>query len=149
MERWYQAAFSKSLSPLSTRSPRPSSLTACDLRSAASLRHHKQQPCSRRPHGQAAVSERDVRSSLPSPLGYAAVSSSTGSGRLRPASDRLPESFSFRILSIDGGGIRGVIPALFLERLEARLVDALAAAPSEVAVRWQGSAARGSRTAFT
>jgi hypothetical protein len=57
---------------------------------------------------------------------------------LRPASDRHPESLSFRILSIDGGGIRGVIPALLLERLEALLGDALATASPEAAARWQG-----------
>ena len=65
------------------------------------------------------------------------MSSSTVSDRLRPASDRHPESFSFRILSVDGGGIRGVIPALILERLEALLADALATASSEAAARWE------------
>ena len=59
------------------------------------------------------------------------------SDRLRPVSDQLPESLSFRILTIDGGGIRGVIPALILERVEALLAEALAAAPSDTAARWQ------------
>jgi hypothetical protein len=56
---------------------------------------------------------------------------------VRPVSDRPPTSLAFRILSIDGGGIRGVIPALLLERLEALLGDALANAPSEIKARWQ------------
>jgi hypothetical protein len=43
---------------------------------------------------------------------------------------------SFRILSVDGGGIRGVIPALLLERFEALLADALASAPSPTKARW-------------
>jgi hypothetical protein len=60
------------------------------------------------------------------------------SDRVRTVSDRLPESFSFRILSVDGGGIRGVIPALFLAQLEALLGDALRGAPAETVARWRG-----------
>jgi uncharacterized protein len=54
------------------------------------------------------------------------VSSSKVSGGPRPASDRLPQSLTFRILSIDGGGIRGIIPARFLAALERLLGEALA-----------------------
>ncbi len=46
--------------------------------------------------------------------------------RLRPPSDRSPQPFDFRILAIDGGGIRGVIPAGFLAAFEAMLGAALA-----------------------
>ena len=76
------------------------------------------------------------------------MSSTTVSDRLRPVSDRLPESFSFRVLSVDGGGIRGVIPALLLARLEALLADALAAAQGETARRWQGVGSPRIATAF-
>jgi hypothetical protein len=82
-------------------------------------------------------------------LGYAPVSAPTVSDRLRPTSDRRPESLAFRILSVDGGGIRGVIPALLLERLEALLADALAAAPARRRCGGRGSALRGLPTAFT
>ena len=54
------------------------------------------------------------------------MSSSSISGGLRPASDRLPRSFEFRILAIDGGGIRGIIPAKVLAALEALLGQSLA-----------------------
>jgi uncharacterized protein len=54
------------------------------------------------------------------------VSSSGDLDGLRAASDRAPRSLNFRILSIDGGGIRGIIPATVLASLEALLGQALA-----------------------
>ncbi len=45
----------------------------------------------------------------------------------RPASERSPRSFNFRILAIDGGGIRGIIPATFMASLETRLGQVLVA----------------------
>lgn len=66
------------------------------------------------------------------------MSSSAPSDRLRGVSDKVADAFAFRILSVDGGGIRGVIPALVLERLEALLADALVTAPGETARLWEG-----------
>lgn len=40
----------------------------------------------------------------------------------RPQQD-WPEGKSFKLLSIDGGGIRGLLPALFLEKLERRFLN--------------------------
>jgi hypothetical protein len=61
----------------------------------------------------------------------------------RPPSKLVPESLDFRILSIDGGGIRGVIPALFLEQLEALLAEELARVRADpergsIAELWEG-----------
>lgn len=71
------------------------------------------------------------------------VGSSDGILPLRGVSGLMPEGFAFRILAIDGGGIRGVIPALLLARLEALLAQALGAArgspaQSPAAARWEG-----------
>ncbi len=68
------------------------------------------------------------------------MSSSTVSDGLRPASDRPPRAFNFRILSIDGGGIRGIIPAKVLASLEALLGQSLARRRGEAAGApgWEG-----------
>ena len=42
-----------------------------------------------------------------------------------PSNEHIPADVKFRVLSVDGGGIRGLIPALFLEGLEAALGEAL------------------------
>lgn len=82
------------------------------------------------------------------------MSSSSADSRLRPPSGRRPGYDQFRILSIDGGGIRGVIPAVFLERLEELLRATLEQAKADpttaqIAARWHGVNEPASRIAFT
>jgi hypothetical protein len=71
------------------------------------------------------------------------TSGSSGTRGVRPSSHEAPASLALRVLAIDGGGIRGVIPARFLAELERRLGEALeriraAGEPAEVAARWAG-----------
>jgi uncharacterized protein len=66
-------------------------------------------------------------------------------GRERPPNDRPPRSGRFRILAIDGGGIRGLIPAVLLEALEGLLNRTLTSvrsdpAQSATAALWEGVA---------
>ncbi len=57
---------------------------------------------------------------------------------MRPQADSGPYAGAvFRILSIDGGGIRGLIPALLLEQLEVLLEQALQSAGEHEAASWR------------
>jgi uncharacterized protein len=71
------------------------------------------------------------------------VTSPSDSHRARPPAPWEAQASKFRILSIDGGGIRGLIPAIFLAELEGLLKTALDQARSDSskaqgARRWDG-----------
>ena len=55
--------------------------------------------------------------------GHIPIKRSSGTLQRRRAPLPWPDGHEFRILSIDGGGIRGIFPAAFLGGLEQRYLD--------------------------